>query len=208
MNKFKILAAVVACSASIAAQAAQQCFTTTAGVYGAVTITESAGCNNPITYNGRTGFLLGGVGACTIGFSKPIVTTSITVDIDNLDAGESTTVSTNAGAYTVIAGDLTGPLAPGSPGTLVSGGGIIDIPVGQGSGTFSFTNAPPASITSLTLTRGAGGGGTVYRVCADDAGVVAPAVATSVPTLSEWGVIFLASIIGMFGIAATRRRKD
>lgn len=36
----------------------------------------------------------------------------------------------------------------------------------------------------------------------------AAAVATSVPTLSEWGVIVLASLMAMFGIAATRRRQD
>lgn len=35
------------------------------------------------------------------------------------------------------------------------------------------------------------------------------AVATvSVPTLSQWGMVFLVSIMGMFGMAATRRRQD
>jgi hypothetical protein len=206
MNKFNILAAIVACSASIAAQATQQCFTT-AGVYGAVTITEvGAGCAqlNPFTLHGRTGFVMfSGAQSCTIGFSKPLVTSSITVDIDDVDSNETTTVSTSAGAYTVIPGDLTGPLAAGDPGTLSSAGGIIGSPIQRGSGTFSFTNTPPASITSLTLTH-AGAPGTFYRVCADDAGVVAP---TSVPTLSEWGLIILSGLMVMATYVTLRRRN-
>ncbi len=199
-------AAVMAlCGAVSVANAAQQCFTT-AGTYGAVTVTESAGCaaNNPFNYSGRTGFALTITSTCTLGFSHPVTTSSITVDIDGNGTGDVTTISTNAGAYSVIGGDITAPLVPaGSPGSISASGGSIN---GNGSGTFRFTNAPPASITSLSLSIVAGAGGTFYRVCADD-GAVTASSATPVPTLSEWGGIILFFLVAGIGGLELLRRK-
>lgn len=203
-KKIKMIALVAMCGAAGVASAAQQCFTT-AGTYGAVTITESAGCaaNNPFSFSGRSGFALITNSSCTISFSKPIATNTVTIDLDGNGLGDITTISTDAGAYSVIAGDITAPLVPaGSPGSVSASGGIIN---GNGSGTFRFTNSPPASINSLTVALQPGAGGTFYRVCADDAGAT-PAPPTPVPTLNEWGGMILLSLVAAFAALGLRRR--
>lgn len=202
MRSQKLLPALLLAFGAIgAAHATQQCFSTP-NTYGAVTVTESAGCalNNPFVYSGRTGFALTVASTCTLTFSKPLLTSSFTIDLDGNGTGDITTISTNAGAYTVIPADITAPLVPaGSPGSIAAGAGVIN---GNGSGTFRFTNAPPASITSLSIAIVPGAGGTFYRVCADDGAGSGPA---PVPTLSQWTMLILAAGLLLVGAFASKR---
>jgi hypothetical protein len=77
---------------------------------------------------------------------------------------------------------------------------------------YQFAGAAIAGNTvTLTLTDGADGDDdvTANGVITDPGapGVPSGAGGTSVPTLSEWGVILLSSLMGMFGIAQVRRRR-
>lgn len=202
MRPQKRLAALLLTVGAIGAtHAAQQCFTTP-NTYGAVTVTESAGCalNNPFVFGGRTGFAITVASTCTLTFSKPLLTSSFTIDLDGNGTNDATTISTSAGAYTVIPADITAPLVPaGSPGSIAAVSGKID---GNGSGTFRFTNAPPASITSLSIAIVPGAGGTFYRVCADDG---AGGGAAQVPTLSQWAMLLLAAGLLLAGALGSRK---
>lgn len=210
--QLRFVAVLIACSASVTAHAAQQCFR--AGgptVYGAVTVTQTgcadfAGVFAPFLANESQ--LLSTGGTCTYTFNKPLVTSTVTVKVNSLDTGAAMTIATNAGAYTSAAGDIGVPLVgSGSTRTIaLNGAGYIGgAGGGESSGTITLTNGAPASITSISLAQ-TGGSASLVQVCADDAGVVAGAPA-AVPTLSQWGVIVLASLMGMFGMAYTRRRQ-
>lgn len=181
---------------SMSSYAAQQ-YVTVAGAYGSVTVAESPGCsaNNPFVYATRSGFALTSNSTCTLTFDHPIATSSVTIDIDGNGVGDITTIATNAGPYTIVPGDISAPLVPaGSPGSIAVSGGAIN---GNGSGTFRFTNSPPATITSLSVTITAGAGGSFYRVGFDGG-------AASVPTLGEWALIALAG--GLLLVAVLRMR--
>lgn len=183
-----------------AANAAQQCFR--AGgptVYGAVTVTVS-GCTDfgsgfaPFAANESQ--LISNGSTCTYTFSKPLVTSSVSVQVNTLDTAAALTVSTSAGAYTSAAGDIGGPLA-GSTSTnpiALNGAGYIGS-ANEASGTLTLTNSPPASITSISIAQ-AGGSGSLLKVCADDGGV-APVAAASIPTLSEWGTMLTAALLAV-----------
>lgn len=96
-----------------------------------------------------------------------------------------------------------------------SSGGVVNLNV---------TSGPFAYAANSIHTHPNGGGGTaLFSVAAGAFVMSAPettntaasnvswtvsSVTTSVPTLSEWALIILASLMAMFGIAATRRRKD
>ncbi|MCS4292727.1 hypothetical protein M2375_000933 [Comamonas sp. BIGb0152] len=176
--------------------AANQCITT-AGTYGAVTITQSAGCTepgfNPLNYEGMDGFGLGtdmdntaGV-ACTIGFDHPIRTSSITIDMSGHNPGDDTSFTTSSGTYTPISADLDPtplPTSPSATDPLAVSGNLI-VTSGFGSGTFRFTNAPPETTTSLTINHASQGYGTFFRVCLDDADVSPPVLADDSFTVSR-----------------------
>ena len=198
-NKMKHLQWFVGLTAAISvghSMAANQCITT-AGTYGAVTVTESAGCSepgfNPFTYEGMDGFGLGtntantsGV-VCTIGFDHPIRTSSISIDMNGHNPGDDTSFSTSSGLYTPVAADLNPtplPTSTTAPDPLEVSGNLI-VTRGFGSGTFRFTNSPPETTTSLTINHASQGAGTFIRVCFDDADVSPPVVADDSFTVSR-----------------------
>lgn len=205
--RLKLVALAITTLAAMPIQAATQCFAGP-GTYGAVTVTTSGSC----TITSATAFP-GGMqaieiwddAACTYTFSKPLATSSMRIHMADIDAGESTSISTNTGAYSVIAADVSGPI-PGATGgaTLSASGGQVVNLSGEGSAIVSMTNSPPASITSLTLTHQGISWVGYYAVCADDSAIVAPA---AIPTLSEWALIGLSSVLAMLGIARMRRRQ-
>jgi hypothetical protein len=157
-----------ATSCSAGSPGTQQCFAA-AGTYGNVTITHT-GCGappwDPYTYHGRNGFALVADTTCTVGFSHAIDVSTITIDIDGNNVGDVTTISTSAGPYTAITADITGPLSSGAPPGTISATADGKI-TGDGSGTFRFTNSPPATITSITFGY-VYSSGTFFRICAND----------------------------------------
>ena len=74
--------------------------------------------------------------------------------------------------------------------------------------TYPTTAIGPNSVT-FTLTDGGAGDadGLVDGNIHDPSGVGVSAAPASIPTLSEWGLILLTSLMAMFGIKQTRRRK-
>lgn len=200
-----------------AANAAQQCFRSGGPtVYGAVTVTVS-GCADygfpfaPFVVNESQ--ILNTGGTCTYTFSKPLVTSSVSVQVNSLDAIAALTISSSAGAYTSAAGDIGGPLA-GSPATntiVLSGAGYNGGAGVESSGTLTLTNSPPASITSISIAQPGGASGTLLKVCADDGGVASTAAAP-IPTLSEWGTVLtavlLAAVAAISHSRLNRRRNS
>jgi len=156
---------------------AQQCFPT-AGTYGAVTVTLSAGCVAG-TFNSKTGTFQGTT-LCTYTFSPAIVTNTATVDIDATNSNEALTISTNAGVYAASNSDLTGPFGTGgSICTLTTAGGNVISACNYGSAQFRFGAAAPASITSFSMINSVGV--SAIQVCADN-GVAPPSVTSTNPT--------------------------
>ncbi len=197
------------------AQAAQQCVgavgTTT---YGARTVTVTGpGCS---TYAPSAPFaaplaIFSG-GACEMTFDAPISTASIVAGVDSLD-GSVMTASLDGSPYAIQSSDIISSPIPGagfSPGNgiVISGSGVTTDPVGggsEGSGYFGFRTAAPAAITSLAISQSTGGSGTLLQVCFDDNAAVAP---TAIPTLSEWAMILLASLLaGGAALTLYRRRQ-
>lgn len=202
---FAVCAAVLASSG--VAQAATQCFGD-AGTFGAVSVTFSAGCGTRnFTYGATTNaFQISGANVCTLTFSKPLATSSFTVDIGNVDTPEVTSISTNFGAYSVQAADLSASTAFPDVGTVsASGGNIVNTGGTQAKGRFQFISAPPASVTSLTLNHPTVGWTSIYRVCADDAGAAPPA---SVPTMTEWAMILFGTILAGGAALHIQRRRQ
>lgn len=87
---------------------------------------------------------------------------------------------------------------------------MVGLPAGYTSGsplsgtaTFNGKTFATLGVTpgTYTLTKGAGADADTVVV------TTVPEAVTSVPTLSEWGMIFLSSLIAMVGIASVRRRN-
>ena len=112
-----------------------------------------------------------------------------------------------------IGGTVSG-LATGET-VVLKNNGVDDTPVASNT-TFAFPTSllggaayavtvgtAPAGKT-CTITNGTG---TVSSANVTNVAVACTAPVTSIPTLSEWGMIFLSSLIAMFGIAKVRRRN-
>ena len=116
----------------------------------------------------------------TIGGTVSGLTTGETVILKNNGADDKS-VGAN-GSFTFTTSILSGSAYAVTVGTAPAGKTCT---VSNGSGTVGSAN-----VTNVTV------------ACA------APvAAATSIPTLSEWGMIFLSSLIAMVGIATVRRRN-
>lgn len=125
-----------------------------------------------------------------------------------------------SGVADIYAITVTGPTSFGPGGTtLASGagpiagitgtGGLLAVPPGYISG--SPVGASSATFTGQTLAGlGATPGTYVWTwgsgPTADSFTLIVGA-ATNIPTLSEWGTIFLAALLGMLGFATLRRRR-
>jgi hypothetical protein len=107
---------------------------------------------------------------------------------DNFSAGVeigqlAASITSGAKVFFVLTGGL--PLTGGTPIARTVGIGNCGVVTsGLCTGVFSIENA------AATLTSAA----------------VAPTVAAPIPTLSEWAMIFLASLMGMLAFARTRRQ--
>lgn len=217
------------------ALAANQCIALP-GTYGAVTVSgcDNApvnGITNPMSSvlppgfypNGFDGVGLGNLPdmsttSCTYTFNHPILASSITVDLTSMepDWGGGTpvrdafSVALDGNPYAFTNADIVQtPLLPVStafgPGHLDQQGGvIISAPDLSSSGKVKVSATQWISSLKLTM-QGSG----VARVCLDDvAPALPPSAATApVPTLSEWGLITLSSLLAMFGLARSRRRR-
>jgi hypothetical protein len=212
--KFKMAAALAVFCAASTAQAATQCFANT-GTYGAVTVTATgSGCFfNTVAPAGPMGIWMSTPGAsCTLTFDKPLAASSFRVTLDSINSGSTTRFSVNGAPYNAVPADiLTTPLAPPySTGAIAAvAGDVVLTPPAFGSGSLWLTNSPPAAITSLTVAYTGAPLGAFFRVCADDVGVaVAPAAGTSasIPTLSQWGLIAMSSLLALFAVSLLRRR--
>lgn len=127
MNKLGAIAATAMILAAPAAQAATQCFPGP-GTYGAVTVAVSgAGCVQNFNYGGVQSLVISGNASCVLTFSHALAASSFTIDLGNVDAGEVTTIATDAGPYAVQAADLTSPstVYPADVGTLTASAGTI-----------------------------------------------------------------------------------
>ena len=106
---------------------------------------------------------------------------------------------TNPGSYTFLGdpsvdtfGQLAASIASGDKVVFISGGGGSSVLMGIGS-CMTVTSGLCANAISIA--------NTVVTVSS------APATPQSIPTLSEWGMIFMASLLAMFGIRRMRRNK-
>lgn len=208
-QKVAALAAFVCLAAT--ANAATQCVNGS-GTYGAVTVTISGtSCSTGGSYAGAGSIEIFGVGTCTITFSKPLDASTFRITLGDVNPPEITAIEVNGLPYAVSPADILttpDPIWPGS-GTVQTTAGEVNYGSGvvaSGSiGLSGFTSG----ITSLSLIHRPSTWTTVYRVCADDAGVTvaAPTASTSIPTLSEWGLLMTSALVGLFGFLWMRRRS-
>lgn len=213
---------------AFSAQAAQQCLTRGPGTYGSVTV---SGCANdptngvwnpygaaqypsgspyPFSYEGiGLGVEQNGNFSCSLTFSHPIQTSSISLNVDGHQLLDVLSISTSAGPYTPASGDISALPGGFSPGPLViSGSTIVGTDTGS-SGIVRLTNNVPSTITSLTLQEDAQQFGTLIGVCFDDAPPSPAPVpqVTAVPTTSEWVLGGLALLCGMMGMRRLPGRR-
>lgn len=151
--------------------------------------------------------LYSAAGTCTYAFSKPLLTSSLSVQVHSLSAAARLALATSTGPYQPAVGDIGAPLAGSTAtqaitvdGTSYAGAGGV-----EASGTLALTNSPPVATTSLTVTQ-TGGNFSWLKVCGDDAGIPA-AAATPVPTLSQWGVLAASGLLACAGMFAFSRAK-
>lgn len=206
---------LVSLGALDASHAAQQCFAANGGtptVYGAVTVTVT-GCttDNSITQGpfapGEAQLYGGPVTSCTYAFSKPLLTSSVSVQVHLLRDVHRLTLATSAGTYQAVPADIGAPLA-GSAATgsvQINGTQYTGTTSPYSSGTLTLTNSPPATTTSLTVAQ-SGAWPFWVKVCADDAGTP-PAAVQPVPTLSQWSVLLTSGLLAAAAVLALSRTR-
>ena len=86
-------------------------------------------------------------------------------------------------------------------------GYVANTPLGISTATWSGQTLASLGITPGTYVWTWGAGPTADSFTLIVNAPPAPAAATSVPTLSEWGTISLAAMLALWGFAAVRRRK-
>jgi hypothetical protein len=186
------------------ANAAEVC-TGVSGTYGSVTVTRSGTCVEWSDYDGLTRpAAIGGASTCTFAFNPAVTTSQLTAKITDVhNNNDQVGFNVNGAPYTLVGGDVNTTLVPpGSAGNLTIVGNQLTSP-SFGAGTISFTNAAPAATTSIDFVK-TGNGSIVGVVCFDDAPVAA--TVSSVPTLSEWAMIMMASLMAMFAFTRMRRQ--
>lgn len=211
MKKLGLAACAASFALSGAAQAATQCFDST-GTFGAVSVTVSGtGCIQNAGYSGQP--TLGNTttgGACILTFSKPLATSSFVIDVSVINGGDVNAFVLDGGTYALQPADVSASPVFADPNVATASGGQL-LYSGGGVGTAGarvvFGAAAPASVTTLEISQiDAGGSGSPYRICADDADVVLAPVA--VPTMTEWAMILFGTILaGGTALYLQRRRQ-
>lgn len=190
-----------------AANAAQVC-TGISGTYGSVTLTKSGTCSDFGAFDGlQNTSIISSANTCSFAFSPAVSTAQLTAKLSNVDDFDQVGFNLNGASYSLVPADVdTVSTPPTSAGSLAIIGNQVTSPTNgvSGAGTISFSNSSPALTTSIDFVK-TGTGGVAAVVCFDDAAIVATSVA-SVPTLSEWSMIFMASLIAMFGMRMMRRK--
>lgn len=87
-------------------------------------------------------------------------------------------------------------------------GYVANTPLGTSTATWTGQTLASLGITPGTYVWTWGAGPTADSFTLIVNAAPAPAAATSVPTLSEWGTISLAAMLALMGFATVRRRKD
>jgi hypothetical protein len=181
------------------ALATDQCYTQ-AGTFGPTTVTVT-GSNCTLPYGNWDGMVMAGSsgGACTFNFSPPISGTGLYIAIGATDSADTVGFEFNGTPYSEIDSVSTPPTA-GSGGPLIATSGLIGTTgSGYANGRVNFQSAP-SSITSIKLTNV---GYSLWSICSG----TPPAAPAAIPTLGEWAMIFMASLMAMFGIRRMRRNK-
>jgi hypothetical protein len=197
----------------------------TVGVAYNQTITASGG-TGPYTFSVTTGALPAGLLPLTSGgliSGTPTTAGTFTFTVTATDASGCKGLR----VYTVTIAAVPCPVITVSPATLP--GGVVGTAYNQtvsaappGAYTFSVSSGALPNGLSLNASTGAITGRPTsaapfgFTITARDTNgctgakaytvTIAPAAAT-VPTLSEWGLMMLAALLALYGVAAMRRRQ-
>ena len=206
LNISKYLLAILSfCIFSNTVNAAQVC-TGLAGTYGGITLTRSGACadfsntDGMINTSALSGF------NCSISFSPAVSASQLSVKLSNVDTYDQVGFSFGATPYTLVPADVdTVSTPPTSAGSLSIVANQLTSPTSgvAGAGTISFTNSPPATVQSLDLNK-TGSGAVIFQLCFDDVAIATSP--TAIPTLGEWAMLLLASLVAMFAIRRMRNR--
>lgn len=145
------------------------------------------------------------VPSTTLGDGTTIVSGTYTYDSTStprLTNINITATGTNPGSYTFLgapSADIFGQLVA----SITSGAKVVYI-AQTGSSTALIGIANCASVTSGLCVGGNNITNASVTVTSAPAPIAAPA---AIPTLSEWAMIFMASLMAMFGIRKMRRSK-
>lgn len=198
-----VLVGVAALVCSVAVQAA---YTVTINEVGADVVATGSGSFN-----------LGALTPAGVGFMSPLVQADNAVvyigaaaNVDVYGTGAILAGPTNFGpGIQVMATNGAGPAVAFAPPAGLFGlpvGYVDGAPLAASSATWTGQSLGSLGITPGTYvwTWGAGPTADSFTIIAG----AAPAAATSIPTLSEWGMVFLATLLGMLGFARMRRPKN
>ena len=148
-------------------------------------------------------------------------------------ASNTVTATIALGSVPIAFGQFIAPAAGGTAAPTIAGsapGGTVGTaygfaPTATGSPTFSATGLPPGlsidggtgAVTGTPTTAGsfnlvvtatnAGGSATLNATIVIAPAATGPVAATSVPTLSEWGVMLLSLLLALGGVRFVRRAR-
>lgn len=181
------------------------------GTYGAISVTVSGTNCTPGTLNTSFGIVYAALNTngsfCEFSFSPAVSGTGLYSGVIGHGPSDELAFTINSTPYAITAAEVdTSTTPPDSPGGLYASGGILLSTQQVGNGRVKYLSAP-SSVTTVRISMpAAGSNGSGFNVCFDDGTSVAPAVATPIPTLSEWAMILMLSLMAM--VAAYRLRRN
>jgi len=192
---------VAALACSLTAQAA---YTVTMTQVGTDVVATGSGSLNlgaagtMVSGGSQTAGVIPAFAAIAVGDTAPIDGYALTITGPaSFGLGGLTLPSSGAGPIVVIgAGGGSGG------GIAVPTGYSSGAPLGTSSATYAGQTLADLGVTPGTYVWTWGSGPTA------DSFTLNVGSAASIPSLSEWGTIFLATLLGMLGFATLRRRRD
>lgn len=185
---------------SVASHAVDQCY-----LPNGTTVTSSGACGSTALWDGVN--MIGTFGgACTLTFSPAISGSGLYLAVGATDSSDTVAVEINGTPYSVTSAEIDNTTTPPTraTGNLIETSGLIGMSGPSGSyanGRVNFLSAP-TSVTSMKMTNV---GWSYWSVCSGTP--PAPVTPAAIPTLGEWAMIFMASLMAMFGIRRMRRSK-